>query len=115
MIRTSRIASAFTFGREDAIPTMFLGILNGLKQTLATRGDTTKQDAKIQFDGFTYYLERHIELDGDDHGPLALRMVEALCGDSSSKLWEHAETAAVEALEERHKLWNGVVKEIQKQ
>ena len=107
--RTARIASAFTFGREDAIPTMFLGILNGLKQNPLV---DAKNDA-IDFDGFTYYLERHIELDGDDHGPLALRMVEALCG-GSSKLWEHAETAAIEALEERHKLWDGVVTEIQK-
>ena len=102
--RTVRIASAFTFGREDAIPLMFLGILKGLRKNMSEKQD-------IHFDGFEYYLERHIELDGDDHGPLALRMVETACG-TSPELWKHAEAAAIEALEERHKLWNGVVKEI---
>ncbi|KAL3911278.1 MAG: hypothetical protein SGILL_007342 [Bacillariaceae sp.] len=103
--RTAGIAAAFTFGREDAIPTMFLGILDGLEKSYTS--------SHSQFDGFTYYLKRHIELDGDDHGPLALQMVEAVCGDSVD-LWKVAEEAAVEALEERRALWDGVVEELTK-
>lgn len=104
--RTARIASAFTFGREDAIPSMFLGILEGLRKNYSQ--DQTK------FDGFTYYLERHIELDGDDHGPLALQMVEAVCG-CHVNLWKAAEQAATEALKERLALWDGLVEDLTKQ
>ena len=47
---------------------MFLAIVN----------DMNKEKS---FDKFVYYLERHIELDGGDHGPLALELICNLCGD----------------------------------
>ena len=44
---------------------MFIEIVKGLN----------KENSSIA-DKFAFYLERHIELDGDDHGPIALRMIE---------------------------------------
>ena len=51
-----------------------------------------------------YYLERHIELDGDDHGPIALKMISKLCGDNKKK-WDDVISYSKRALKERIKLW----------
>jgi hypothetical protein len=89
-------AAAFTFGREDLIPTIFTSI---------------NQRLEVQFpnelSGLRLYLERHIELDGDSHGPLALRLVSSICGDDL-KLWREARLAAFVALEARVALWDDI-------
>lgn len=91
------IASVFAFGREDLIPDLFLPILNALPgQSAASLGI------------FKYYLERHIEVDGDHHSHLAMAMVTGLCGDDSQK-WEEAGAYAQAALEARIRLWDEVV------
>jgi DUF3050 family protein len=100
LIQTGRIhaiAAAFAFGREDVIPEMFRGLVRDLNARL-----------NDQFAKFHWYLERHIEVDGEDHGPLTLRMVADLCGDDEA-LWEEAALAAEAALEARLALWDGIL------
>ncbi len=90
------IASVFTFGREDVIPAMFLGMLDHIPTT----------DSSV-FDDLRYYLQRHIDVDGDHHGPLALSMVEQLIGNDEEKYAE-ALAAARTALQNRIALWDAV-------
>jgi hypothetical protein len=94
-------AAAFTFGREDVIPDMFRGMVRELNAA---------QDGA--WSQFVWYLERHIEVDGDEHGPLSLRMVADLCGDSPER-WQDAGAAAETAIRARLALWDGVLAEIQ--
>lgn len=94
------LAAAFTFGREDILPDVFTKIVSMLN---ANHGG--------QLDLFEYYLQRHIELDGDEHGPMAARLVQTLCGQDEGR-WQTAELAAQYALQSRERLWDGIVEEI---
>ena len=58
-----------------------------------------------------YYFERHIELDADEHGPMAMKMITELCGDSEKK-WQEMEEVSIEALEKRIKLWDAIEEQI---
>lgn len=103
LLQTGKIhelASAFTFGREELIPDMFLEVVQQLDESLPNK-----------LSKFRYYLLRHIEVDGDHHQHLAFRMVENLCGTDAG-LWKEAETAAIEALQMRKILWDGIYEEI---
>ena len=86
-------AAAFAFSREDLIPDMFDQVI--------------KEEGPDQFPLFRDYLARHIEVDGEEHTPMALRMVAALCGTDDTRWQEAVETATL-ALEARSRLWDGI-------
>ena len=93
-------AAVFTFGREDLIPNMFLSIVNDLNQKFPG-----------QVSEFKYYLDRHIEVDGDHHSHLALEMTAGLCRNDAEK-WDEVEKASIIALKKRIGLWDGIYNEI---
>jgi len=89
------IAAVFTFGREDVIPTIFIEMVRGIQHA----------------DILKYYLERHIEVDGDHHSQLAYQMTAGLCGNDEGK-WQEATRAAQTALAARLSLWDGIAEQI---
>lgn len=93
-------SAIFTFGREDLIPDMFISIVNDIHYNFPE---------KIAI--FKYYLERHIEVDGDYHSQLALQMTSNLCG-TDDHFWKEAEQATIEALQKRITLWDGAYRQI---
>lgn len=95
-------AAAFTFGREDLIPNMFHSIINDLNSTNPE-----------QITIFKYYLDRHIEVDGDHHNHLALEMISELCG-TDEIAWQAAAAVAKTALKQRIDLWDGALLQISK-
>lgn len=94
--RIHEIASLFTYGREDIIPAMFIGML-----------DRLEVPAGVELADLRYYLERHVEVDGDHHGPLARRMVAILCQENSVRQGEAVEATRL-ALEQRIALWDAI-------
>lgn len=91
---TLEVMASFFYGRENVIPDMFQSLLDhwGLSVSEAP--------------GFVYYLQRHIELDGDTHGPAASRLIDAELSRSANGLQDTRE-AARQALLARRALWDG--------
>ena len=103
VINTNKVhiqAAVFTFGREDLIPDMFISFVNELNKQTNNKITTLK-----------YYLERHIEVDGDHHSHLAYQMTEELCGTDEKK-WEEATIVVKNALAQRIKLWDSILHRI---
>ena len=93
-------SAIFTFGREDLIPSMFMSIIKDIDQNFPN-----------SISIFKYYLERHIEIDGDHHSHLAIQMTSNLCG-TNDVFWKEAEEATINSLNMRIKLWDAVFDEI---
>lgn len=92
--------AAFTYGREDIIPTMFLEIVKQLK---------VKEDKRL--DKFIYYLERHIEVDDEDHSPMCKEILIEICGNNTS-MWKEVEVCAKKCIENRIYLWDAILEKI---
>ncbi|MBC7798633.1 MAG: DUF3050 domain-containing protein [Pyrinomonadaceae bacterium] len=93
--KTHEVCASFFFGREELIPDMFQVIVD----ELSNNGQKPER--------LLYYLNRHIEMDGDEHGPLTQKLFDYLCDNDETKIKE-AEQAALTALNSRIELWNGV-------
>lgn len=89
------VTAAFLFGREKIIPEMFQKFLD----TLSASTD----DSEFKF--FKLYLKRHIEVDGNDHGPMAEKMLKAVCEKDEQK-WFYAYQMAKQAIHMRIKFWS---------
>lgn len=100
--KAHKIAAAFTFGREDLIPNMFTEILKNFQQNFPET-DLSK---------LIYYFERHIELDADEHGPMAMQMITELCKNDIQK-WNDVEEISILALEKRIGLWDAIEEKIE--
>ncbi len=96
-------SAIFTFGREDLIPGMFVSLINEMHKRFP-------DSVSI----FKYYIERHIEVDGDHHSHLALQMTANLCGEDDA-IWKEAEEAIIQSLHRRIALWDGVSRKLEKQ
>ncbi|MBO3751080.1 DUF3050 domain-containing protein [Streptosporangiaceae bacterium NEAU-GS5] len=88
-------AAAFAFGREDLIPDMFEQVV-GVNERLGSLGT------------FVDYLSRHIQVDSEEHTPMAMQMLGDLCGDDHAKWAECAQTVNL-ALAARARLWDGIL------
>lgn len=89
------VAASFFYGREKLIPEMFETIVSTLKRE------------NIQAPTLIYYLERHIEVDSGEHGPLAQKCLGYLTGqDENLKLM--SQRAGLKALQMRQELWDDV-------
>jgi len=91
--------AAFFYGREDIIPEMF----SRLQKTLP--GARHDNDPLRHF---VYYIDRHIELDGDSHGPMGRELLEGLVAGSPERD-ERALRAACNSIKARIELWNGTL------
>ena len=99
--KTHKIAAAFTFGREDLIPNMFTEILRNFQNNFP----------EMDLSQLIYYFERHIELDADEHGPMAMQMITELCQDDEYK-WKDVEEISILALQKRIGLWDAIEEKI---
>lgn len=93
------VAASLCHGRENLLPDVLGGARDGMGKVL----DQTPV--------FKHYLERHITLDHDEHGPLALRLLVATCEGDPGRTVE-ADRIAIQAIEARSRLWDGVLAEI---
>jgi Protein of unknown function (DUF3050) len=96
---TEEVLAAFFYGREDIIPEMF-------RRLLKTLYGTNYENHNLRH--FIYYIDRHIELDGDSHGPKGKELLEDLLKNAPDKA-ERAMRTACSSIEARIAFWDGTL------
>jgi DUF3050 family protein len=99
---TEEVLAAFFYGREDVIPEMF-------RRLLATLYGAKHDNDRVR--NFIYYIDRHIELDGDSHGPMGRELLDDLVANSPQK-GKRALQAACSSIKARIELWNGTLNKL---
>ncbi|RPF77081.1 MAG: DUF3050 domain-containing protein [Synechococcus sp. TMED155] len=89
------LAAAFAYGRERLVPDLFSHLLDRLR-FLA-----------LPCPMLIWYLQRHIDLDGESHGPLAESMVLALAGADHSAQSRVDEVRA-QVISDRVRFWDAI-------
>lgn len=94
------LTAVLAYGREDLVP--------GLFQSIQSRLEITPESCP----NLHAYFDRHTQLDGDNHGPLALQLLNELCDGSPQK---HADAmdVAEQALAARLEFWDSIQKVLQ--
>jgi hypothetical protein len=96
-----RQVAMFTHAREDLLPEVFVRLVGELSERSPGQWQTLR-----------YYLERHIEIDSGEHGPLAHQLLTRVCGDDARK-WHEAQDSVTEGLQARLALWDAIADDIE--
>ncbi|MGH8448758.1 DUF3050 domain-containing protein [Pseudomonas sp.] len=89
------VAAAFLHGRESVIPSMF--------ERISRSNGFIEREAPT----FHHYLNRHIEMDSQAHGPGAHQLLQRLIGADPARQ-RQADCTAFSALESRITFWDDV-------
>lgn len=99
--KTSEVLGNFLFSREDLIPEMFTSLLKSWGID------------KKEVPAFAYYLDRHIELDGDEHGPAATIALERLIERNPEEI-DGVIRSTHKGIQARYDLWSGILEMLKK-
>ena len=79
------------------------------RRLLQTLYGTKQTDDRLRH--FVYYIDRHIELDGDSHGPKGRELLEGLVANSPHRA-ELALKAACSSINARIDFWLGILSKL---
>jgi hypothetical protein len=94
------LAAAFCYGRELLVPDLFRALLDQVHLH------------QLHAPTLSWYFERHISLDGDNHGPLAEQMVAELCEGRLGTLSE-VDAVRKRVIRERDAFWESIAAVLQ--
>ena len=92
-----KIVGSFTLGREKVIPNMFRYIVTCIESNNSTKNLLT-------------YLKRHINIDGDRHGPLSMKLLDTICDTDED--YDLAYNSGITSLQLRLKVWDRIASEL---